>query len=247
MNNPILIVEDDFSQAWAKAIIELKKQNWDAWNFVVTIKNPEIINYDAVEILNDFAKKENLVTPSQVQHTIFPSRFYKGERIHDKEKFYHCYNKFYKYTRKQPHSGWGTYFKRMISYYTKDGKEYDQLGNIIKHINDRNVNYGCSHFMIIPQVGRESNMIMGSPCLNYIAIQVEKQNNQKIINLLALYRNHDYRKRTFGNYWGLCELLKYICVETNSTVGSLTCVSSHAFVSNSKKELYKISNKILGE
>lgn len=88
---------------------------------------------------------------------------------------------------------------------------------------------------------------MGSPCLNYVTIQVENTGANRTIHLLAVYRNHDYRERTFGNYWGLCDLLKYICSETSSVVGSVTCISSHAYVVNNKASLLKIANEILGE
>lgn len=247
MNEPVLIVANDFSLAWSKAIVELKNHNWLAWNFVVTIKNPAAKNDYAIDLLTTFAENKNLITPRQVQHTIFPSQFYKGNRVGNREKLYKCYNRFYNQTRKAPHSGWGTYFKRMISYKTKDGYEYDQLGNIIDHINDRKNNFGSAHFMVIPQVGKESNKKMGSPCLNYVTIQVEKSGSEKTINLLAVYRNHDYRERTFGNYWGLCDLLQYICKETNSSIGSLTCVSSHAYVGSNKTELLNVAEKILGE
>ena len=247
MNNPVLIMESDFSHAWAKAIIELKNNSWDAWNFVVTINNPNEVNNTAVQKLTDFAKGKGLIIPDKVQHTIFPSRYYKNDRIKNREKLYRIYNRFYDYTRQKPHSRWGTYFKRMISYETKNNEEYDQLGNIIDHINKRKKNYGAAHFMFIPQIGAESNRKMGSPCLNYVTVQVEKTGGNKTINLLAVYRNHDYRERTFGNYWGLCSLLKYICNETDSTVGSITCISSHAYVNNDKTELFKIAKDILGE
>ena len=247
MNNPVLVIEEDFSRAWANAIVELSNNNWDAWNYVVTIHNPEIINDTAVSKLTEFAENKKLITPSKVQHTIFPSRYYKNDRIGNRQKLYKYYNRFYDFTRHQPHSGWGTYFKRMISYKTKDGEKYDQLGNIIDHINNRKNNFGAAHFMVIPQVGAESNKKMGSPCLNYVTIQVEKLGDGRIINLLAVYRDHDYRERTYGNYWGLCDLLKYISNETNSNVGSVTCISSHAYVGSNRSELLKIANEILGE
>lgn len=247
MNNPILIAENDFACAWAKAILELKNNSWSAWNFVVTINSPDILNNNAVNLLTRFANSKKLIKPSQVQHTIFPQRFYKDNCVKNKSMLYRYYNKFYAMTRNMAHNNWGTYFKRMISYTTNKGEEYDQLGSIIEHINNRKNNFGAAHFMVIPQVGAESNKKMGSPCLNYVTIQVEKEGNAKIINLLAVYRNHDYRERTFGNYWGLCDLLKYICNETDSTVGSVTCISSHAYVENNKTELLRIANEILGE
>ncbi len=247
MNNPCLIIEDDFSIAWAKAIMKLKDNAWNAWNYIVTINNPCVFNENAINDMTKYCESKGLLSPKKVQHTIFPTYFYKGNRIHNRKEFYRAYNKYYNLTRNMEHRGWGTYFKRMISYSTSSKENYDQLGNIIDHINSRTSNYGSSHFLIIPQVGNESNRIMGSPCLNYITVQVEKNKDNRKISLLAVYRNHDYRKRTFGNYWGLCDLLKYICQETNSDVGSITCISSHAFVDEDKQDLYIVAKKILGE
>ncbi len=247
MNIPCLIVADDFSIAWAKAVIRLQENSWKAWNFVVTINNPCSINQDAINEVSGFCKRKGLLTPDKVQHTIFPTYYYRKDRIHNRQKLYKVYDKFYGMTRQMEHSGWGTYFKRMISYTTSSGQSYDQLGSIIDHINNRPKNYGSAHFMVIPQVGKESNKIMGSPCLNYLTVQVENINDNRCISLLAVYRNHDYRERTFGNYWGLCDLLKYICEETNSIVGTITCISSHAFINNDRSELQIIAKHILGE
>ena len=245
MNPPILIQADDCAAAWAKAILSLKEHSWDAWNMVVTISQPCLENPDAFCRLTSFAENHGLITPKHVLHTIFPLQFYKTP--HAKERLYKFYNRYYRMTRKMPHSGWGTYFKRMISYKTKDGNEYDQLDSIISHISNRQKNYKAAHFMIIPQVGSDSNRQMGAPCLNYVAVQVENSENNKTISLLAVYRNHDFRERTYGNYLGLCALLNYICQETGSAVGQVTCVSSHAYVGNNRGELYSIAKDFLGE
>jgi hypothetical protein len=116
------------------------------------------------------------------------------------------------------------------------------------NINTRDKNYGASNTITIPCPNIDSNKIMGAPCLNYVTIQTENvpnQNNIKIINMLAVYRNHDFTRRAYGNYLGLCNLLKYIAHETNSQIGTLTCVSSHAFVSNFGSTLLSIANNIL--
>ena len=146
-----------------------------------------------------------------------------------------------------PRSGWGTYFDRMINYDTPKGA-VDQLGQIIDNIKNRSKIHGSSFVMVIPQPHKDINKLMGAPCLNYITIQVEKNKsakNQRIINMLAVYRNHDFTERAYGNYMGLCDLLKYISIESNSSCGCLTCISSHAYVPNYKTELIKLSDKIL--
>jgi hypothetical protein len=76
-------------------------------------------------------------------------------------------------------------------------------------------------------------------------VENSSDNNMKIINLLAVYRNHDFTERTYGNYYGLCNLIKYISKETKSHIGTFTCVSSHASAPEYKLELLSIANTIL--
>jgi thymidylate synthase len=246
MNKPLLICEDSFQMAWANAIISLSENGWRNWNLVVQINQPESFDMEIDNMLKDFAKEYDLILPDHVAHTIFPQRFYSNKRT--KSRFYEVYYKFYDWSRKQKHSGWGTYFDRMIRYESPNHEEIDQLGGIISNINSRQTNYGASYVMVIPHPYKDLNRIMGAPCLNYITVQVEhieNLKNQKLINLMAVYRNHDFTERAYGNYLGLCNLIKYIAIETKSDVGALTCVSSRADVPKHKKELLNIADAIL--
>ena len=246
MNKPIIICEDSFQIAWAKVILALKAEKWKAWNIIVQIEHPAMFEKTNDKILECFAMDHSLLLPKHVAHTIFPQTFYR--RDVSRERLYEKYWRFYRRTRDKPRNGWGTYFERMINYSMPSGV-IDQLGNIIDNINNRQTNYGASFIIIIPYPHRDLNKIMGAPCLNNISVQVEnisKFKNKKVINLLAVYRNHDFTERAYGNYSGLCNLIKYIANETNSIVGKLTCISSHAFIPNYKKELLNIANIILG-
>lgn len=246
MNKPIIVCEDSFQIAWAKALFELRTNQWNAWNVIVQINHPELFEKKIHNLFEDFANNNNLISPKHVAHTIFPQTFYmKGI---SKQKLYTKYMRFFKRPREKTRSGWGTYFERMIKYPAPNG-DIDQLGNIINNINSRVKNYGASYTIVIPCPHRDLNKIMGAPCLNYITIQTEndtKLKNMKIINMLAVYRNHDFTNRTYGNYLGLCNLLKYLANETNSNIGTLTCVSSHAFVPEHRSLLMEIANIILG-
>ena len=187
-----------------------------------------------------------MIPQKHVAHTIFPQSFFTNGI--SREMLYFNYWRFFNRPREKPRPGWGTYFARMIKYPAPDN-DIDQLGRIIDHINDRTTNYRASHTIVIPCPHKDINRTMGAPCLNYITIQTEDASNltnTKIINMLAVYRNHDFTRRAYGNYFGLCNLLKYIAHETNSQIGTLTCVSSHAFVDICKSALLSIANKILG-
>lgn len=241
MNTPIVVCEDSFQVAWAKAVLALGYNNWNAWNFVVQINNPLLFDEEIHLIMENFASNHNGIKSQKVvQHTIFPQQFYKEGVTRD--KLYRAYWKYFNIYNKKH---WGTYFERMIRYQTSKG-DIDQLGKIIDHINDRTTNYGAAHTILIPYPHKDSNKIMGAPCLNYLTVQVEKQQQVRMINLLAVYRNHDFRARAYGNYWGLCSLLNYICNETNSKIGMITCISSRASIPNSKVELSGLANKIIG-
>lgn len=245
MNKPIVICENSFQVGWAKTIKELQTHDWSAWNVIVQIDNPELFDNDIDILLTTFAKNNNIIIPKHVAHTIFPQSFYINGIT--KENLYKKYWRFFNRPREKPRKGWGTYFKRMIKYPTQNGYT-DQLDNIICKINNNEKNYGSSNIIVIPYPDTDSKKIMGAPCLNYITIQTENiygTNNKKIINLLAVYRNHNFTERTYGNYLGLCNLIKYIANETNSEIGTLTCISSHAYVQNYKIELLQISETIL--
>ena len=97
---------------------------------------------------------------------------------------------------------------------------------------------------IVVKMESECTIPMGAPCLNYLAFQIENVGKNRIINLLAVYRNHDFLTRAYGNYFGLGILIAFVSKETNSTVGTLTCISSHAYYSKNKRLLKKYLGEI---
>ena len=242
MNDLITISSTCFQDAWKAAINKLIEHKWSIWNLVVQIADPSEINEQFHAEMTSFAKSKGLILPDQVAYTIFPFKLYKPGRT--RERLYKAYKRYFDYTRTQDHRGWGTYFERMIWYCPSGKKEerFDQLGHIIDSINNRKVNYGSSYYMVIPYPKKQAKRIMGGPCLNYVTIQVEKTSDEaKTVNLLAVYRNHDFLERAYGNYYGLCKLLNYIASETDSNLGVVTCISSHAYVNSCRTDLCRLA------
>ena len=241
MNEIISINAEGFQETWAKVVLELRKNNWLAWNVIVRIDNPLKFDFDKHKIMEDFASNKELVGQNQVAYTIFPFKLYKGRTRDD---FYNRYWRYYDAVNLKSYARWGdTYFARMIRY--NEDNVVDQLGSIIDSINERPKNYGASYVMVISYPQKDVKRMMGAPCLNYITVQVELQNSVRYINLLAVYRNHDFRAKAYGNYYGLGKLIEYIASETNSRVGVLTCVSSHAYINVDKDELTEIAEGFL--
>jgi thymidylate synthase len=247
MNKPIMICEKSFQIAWARAIRELSNNGWDIWNVVVQIQQPELFDTSNNDLLEDFAKRNGLISQKHVANTIFPQTFFSNGI--SRPRLYEKYRRFSNRPRKERRHGWGTYFGRMIEYPAPNDSNIDQLGIIIDNIRSRPKNYGSSYAIVIPCPHKDLRRIRGAPCLNYITIQTENTpdpNGKKIINMLAVYRNHNFTERAYGNYLGLCDLMKYITNETYSQIGALTCISSHAYVQKCNVELLQLANTILG-
>jgi hypothetical protein len=49
-----------------------------------------------------------------------------------------------------------------------------------------------------------------------------------VVHMTALYRNHDFVKRAYGNYVGLGRMLRFVARQSGWPMGELMCVSSSA-------------------
>jgi len=235
MIEPTIITGLSFQDVWLEASRKVIDAGWETWNLVAHIKEPSRFSDVFNERIDRFAEEIGILIPKKVCYTIFPFHLY--ERSRNRRLFYTGYiRKFFPRTQRLSNRtkiNWGTYFYRMVCYKTSREETTNQLENIIAAINTRTSTSRAAYTIIIAQPGTETTRKMGGPCLNYIAVQLEP-GTQKKVGLLAVYRNHDFLERTYGNYWGLCQLLKFICSETNSLVGPITCISSHAYIPNNR-------------
>ena len=131
----------------------------------------------------------------------------------------------------------------MTCYETKPGEIQNQLKNIIEAIRTRANVSTAAYTIVIQKPGGETIKPLGGPCLNYIAVQLERSNPVQL-GLLAVYRNHDFLERAYGNYWGLCNLMCFLAKETGTSAGPLTCISSSAYVSAEKTALRNLVDSI---
>jgi hypothetical protein len=243
INQPIIILGNNFQHAWIEVAKLLICSRWELRNLIVQIKDTKDYNSDIHDKVTEFAKKVDVLTPKQVAYTIFPHGLYK--RKGTKNIFFKEYNRplgMYDRLMKKKR-GWGTYFRRMTNY-DKNGVPINQLGNIIDAINKRSNTMTSAYTMIIQNPGGEMLRPLGGPCLNYIAVQLDTHQKPLGVGLLAVYRNHDFIERAYGNYWGLCNLLNFIAAEVGGTAQCLTCISSHAFVPNKRMKLKYFVEKL---
>jgi hypothetical protein len=221
-------VRDSFQQAWRDAVIQLATSGWELRNLMVQTRNPELFDQTFHERVSTFAQDEDLLGPKDVAYTIFPHEL--ARQRGNAAAVFEAYNRhnglFERLHRRKP--AWGTYFRRMTCCGIGE-IPVNQLGNIINAINRRDYTHKAAYSIVIQNPGSETVRPRGGPCLNYVAVQLDPV-EPVTLGLLAVYRNHDFLRRAYGNYWGLCNLLRFMAAETGSRPGPLTCVSSHAYV-----------------
>ncbi len=236
INAPISITEQCFQHAWREVVKLLCANQWKLRNLVVHIEDPTAFCQDFHERVCQFTKQAGLLGPKDVAYTIFPHKLYERKRNHN--ELFASYNKadglFARIQNRK--RSWGSYFRRMTHYETESGRVQNQLRNIIQAIRTRANVSTAAYTIVIQKPGGETIRPRGGPCLNYIAVQLEPSDRVQI-GLLAVYRNHDFLERAYGNYWGLCNLITFLANETGTTAGPLTCISSQAYVSDKKSSL----------
>lgn len=241
INQPVCVVCDDFQKAWLEAVRQLMSSCWEVRNLVVHIRNPSVFDQTFHNKIEAFARAEGMLLPKHVAYTIFPHGLYQQKG--NAAALFTAYNRpqgFFDRI-KSIKTGWGTYFRRMTNYEGANGT-VNQLDKIIQAIRDRENLHKAAYTIVIQKPGGETVRPLGGPCLNYIAVQTERgeQGQPLTLGLLAVYRNHDFLERAYGNYWGLCNLVMFLAKEVGGSPGPLTCVSSHAYVAAKKRELKQL-------
>jgi len=238
LESPTLFAQDTFQKAWIVAARHIATCGWDCSNLVVRCADPTAFDGAMHQRHDDFAERLGLLPPKDVAYTVFPHNLYRLSG--SAERLFVQYNRpggMFDRLRKHPRRGWGTYFRRMTHYEAEGARQpVNQLQNILRALNSPAHAYRAAYTMVIQRPGAETVRHRGGPCLNYIAVQVQP-GNPKTIGLLCVYRNHDFLERAYGNYWGLCNLLSFMATQARSDIGPLTCVSSHAYVDASRRQL----------
>jgi thymidylate synthase len=220
-----IIITNNCLTAWRDACNHMLVTG-DGFNLFMEIEEPLNFNQGQLNeiiangILNNSALQD-------VINTIFPYKLFNKRAYNPIEGFYALHEAIYNRGRSfrvRNRSRWGTYFLR----FTRFGRNsFNQLQNIIEAINRRNNNHLACFNMHVTSVELDSNIRkLGGPCLQYI--QLSQENG--IINLTAVYRNHDFYEKALGNYIGLARLLEFICNQTNHDMGIITCHSIHYYL-----------------
>jgi len=230
----ILVNEVNCLTAWL-AVSNLIVQGGQQENVLITIDNPCDFN-DLHTWLIDRNPKRIDANADSIRHvinTIFPYNL--SNLCRDRIDLYLKYRSIY---LKGANRRWGTYFQRLISFdkhFQNNG--VNQLENAIQALNGGSPQH---HYIVfhLTAVNLNSNVApMGSPCWHFGEITI---NNDNTIDLVAIYRKHDYFNKAFGNFIGLSKLLAFICHNSGKVPGKLIVHSINAFNNSSRNNLVRL-------
>lgn len=169
-----------------------------------------------------------------VANTLFPSKI--ADRSIDRADLYAQYLRRHDRTRRwrRGRNAWGTYFERLIRF---PPTEVNQLERVIEKLNNwpkRNTT-GLVFHLSSPSV--DAPRTRGGPCWHYGELL---WNADGTLDLVAVYRNHDFFNKVLGNFVGLGRLLQFICAEGGKQPGRLVCHSVHAYFDSSQQQMRKL-------
>jgi hypothetical protein len=142
-------------------------------------------------------------------------------------------------------SGWKhTYFERMVGEcQDKDGNRHhlrqNKLLSVIEKLNlwNRNAEAAC---YIHTALDSDTFRTRGGPCLQYVQFRAHGDN---LLDVIGLYRAHDYGNKALGNLIGLNRLGRFVGHHTGRRLNAVAIVSLHPFADH-KQRLLKFANHV---
>lgn len=222
MTTPLLIQENNISNAWIK-VLEYIVDNpgKEICPLILSITDFEENKSIRNELDNSLSTK-NLATVQTVSETIFPKSLYDYCKK-DREILYREYSKNLLRIKKiDPSNRNGTYFGRLIEF---DGsnRKINQIEIIISSLqkdsnNNRRSKLQASIFN--PEIDHTNAMYQGFPCLQHVTFYKTKNNGLVLNSFYAI--QHLYR-RAYGNWLGLINLGEFVANETNLKFEKFNC------------------------
>jgi len=223
----------DCLSAWKAACHQIINDGGESWNLIVSIENAAthsdawLIDYDPQKVDSKSKRIRDVV------NWIFPIKLSK--RTHSRTELYETYLATHDSAKQRGRldNRWGTYFERLIRF---EEKNVNQLEDAIQRIAIWKRRKAAFVFHLSdPAV--DAPKWMGGPCWQFGELAWREND---VLDLVVVYRNHDYFGRAFGNFISLCALLRFICDASGKTPGKLICHSIHADFGGKQGKLTKL-------
>jgi hypothetical protein len=168
---------------------------------------------------------------ANVVNTVFPWKL--ALSCANRDELYQRYMACHKRSQRMGrHRGaWGTYFARLVQF-GPDGP--NQLETVIRKLRQWRSNFKAAFVFHPSGPHLDSPRPRGGPCWQYGQLLGQSDGT---LDLLVVYRNHDYFNKALGNFLALGQLHRFICVEGQKLQGKLVCHSAHAYFHSTKAQL----------
>lgn len=218
-------------EAWQAGCTLLLASRGEISNLMTTILQPCAIDEQWLVQYSPHRFKTGADDARDVANTLFPQRI--SERTASRPELYTKYLKAHDRARKfqRGRHAWGTYFERLVRF---PPVGVNQLERAIAKLNtwpQRNTT-GLVFHLSSPAI--DSPRTRGGPCWQFAEIL---WNADDSLDLVAVYRNHDFFNKVLGNFVGLGRLLNFICCSSGKQPGKLVCHSVHAYSDGSQNQL----------
>lgn len=224
---PRVIEGEDILSAWTDAYRTLRTAG-NRFNLALHVRNPLAYDLNQVEQFDPRLVDRKSDHLRDVATTIFPRRGEVWSKAH--ADFRDHYVRAYKKMLDRGRRSWGCYFLRMVQF---GAAEEDQLERVINGLSSWGFSHKAAFIMHMSSVATDKPRPLGAPCLQYVQFLV---NTDDSLSLTAVYRSHDYFRKALGNLVGLTRLLDFVALRTEHQVGTLSCLSTYAYIDVSSKK-----------
>jgi len=219
---------------WKAVVESLLGGSREASNLLIVISDPCGVSDEWLYRYNPRSVGAGYDSIRDVANTIFPLRTY--ENAASRDQFYARYCRALA-RRRHLHPGvWGTYFHRLIDFGTS---HVNQLERAISAMRAWERNHKSVVVLHTSSAETDGIRTRGGPCLQYVQLNCPDPGT---VDIVAVYRNHDYFNKALGNFIGLARLLRFVCEAIAREPGSLTCHSVHAFLGAPRSRVSDLLN-----
>lgn len=218
-------------EAWRAGAELLLQEHGELSNLIVTVNEPCALEDQWLLTYSPRAIKVGADDARNVANTLFPEKIYQRVAARNElyEEYLNAHDRAHSWSTGR--HAWGTYFERLVRF---PPNGINQLERAIEKLNtwpQRNTT-GLVFHLSSPTV--DAPRTRGGPCWHFGEIL---WNANESLDLVVVYRNHDYFNKVLGNFVGLGRLLRFICNASGKTPGKLICHSVHAYFDSSRQQL----------
>lgn len=222
--------------AWRQGVAAVLDAG-EVFNLVTTVENPAALDAGWLTTRSPRRRGFGGDDLGEVVTTIFPYEL--AQRYPERADLYREYlrrhDRAMKFVRNR--GAWGTYFERLVRF--PDHPDTNQLETVLQKLLSWQRRSGTSLVFHLSTPARDTPRTRGGPCWQFGEIVWHPGDR---LDLVVVYRNHDFFNKALGNFIGLGQLLNFICAASGKTVGRLVCHSVHAYNGSSGEALRALAN-----